>query len=677
MNLLAESIQPLTSWLNQNPTWAGLITFLISFSESLAIVGSIIPGSVTMTAIGIMVGSGVISAEITFISAILGAIAGDSISYALGYHFKDRLFSMWPFRKHPYLLDAGNKFFEAHGGKSVLIGRFVGPLRAITPLIAGMMAMPQLKFLMANVISAIGWSFLYILPGVFIGAATMELSPETATRLLIYVLVGLSAIWILGKCGRWFAQLVSQSFEVNATRYWQYLATHPRLKSFSKYLIYEQDLSDASQFKLFLTALSFLIFFSLISLLIQLTHFTGSINSACFHFIDSIRTPGFDRFFILIHSLASLSSMLWLYFALGLYFLYFNYSRLGKVWYANGLICLTVSYLLTHALSPVTLESFYQPFSSPYPTPTLIVATSATRLLFFMLNAQLHVQYKSILRISYWGGLFFIGLAELYLVKTALFTVIASISLGLSVASFSILVLRSNSFSLPRNRVTLLLSSALLALSTFFMATWHPVPLPQSPYHVTSRMISLKKWWNQDTPVLPHVRFNRFGHPIATLNLQWLGDINKIEAQLVRQNWIKPNLDSFLNWLERLGNGSKSNQLPLLTHLLFNRKPDLIVYKRIKKGHPILILRLWHSPVQIKEQKQSLWIGSLHYHLSHQHPWHSLANSPSEKASQTSLNRIITTVTKGFKKKTISATSQKLIDLKYESNQTVYLIRPN
>lgn len=196
MHLLTDYIQPLTAWLNANPNWAFLITFLVSCSESLAIIGSLIPGSVTMTAIGMLAGSGVLSIGWTFFAATAGAIAGDTLSYVLGYKFSDQLVNMWPFRSYPHWLNYGKDYFTRHGGKSVLIGRFFGPLRSIIPVIAGMMRMNQWHFLLANILSAIGWSILYVVPGIFIGAASYELSADNATRLFIAILVILLLIWL-------------------------------------------------------------------------------------------------------------------------------------------------------------------------------------------------------------------------------------------------------------------------------------------------------------------------------------------------------------------------------------------------------------------------------------------------------------------------------------------------
>src|SRR5579862_5086575 len=111
---MIDFASPILQWFNNNPELAGLATFLISAAESIAIIGTIVPGSVMMTAIGALVGASIIPFWTTLIWAIAGAIVGDGISYWIGHHFKGRLHQVWPFRKHPNILVRGKVFFDAH-----------------------------------------------------------------------------------------------------------------------------------------------------------------------------------------------------------------------------------------------------------------------------------------------------------------------------------------------------------------------------------------------------------------------------------------------------------------------------------------------------------------------------------------------------------------------------------
>ncbi|MES9896122.1 MAG: VTT domain-containing protein, partial [Candidatus Thiodiazotropha endolucinida] len=94
-----------------------------------------------------------------------------------------RLRGFWPFNRHPATLQRGITFFQRYGGKSVALGRFFGPVRAIIPLVAGMLGMPPLRFLAANILSALVWAPAYLLPGIVFGAS-LELASEVAFRLV-------------------------------------------------------------------------------------------------------------------------------------------------------------------------------------------------------------------------------------------------------------------------------------------------------------------------------------------------------------------------------------------------------------------------------------------------------------------------------------------------------------
>src|SRR4051812_44419352 len=115
--------------------WMLAVVFLAAFLEAIAVIGTFIPGSTAMFLAGTLTGTGSLSLGWVFVWAIVGAIAGDGMSFWLGSRYKERIIQLWPFRRHPELLDAGNRFFHKHGAKSVVLARFIGPLRAIVPVV--------------------------------------------------------------------------------------------------------------------------------------------------------------------------------------------------------------------------------------------------------------------------------------------------------------------------------------------------------------------------------------------------------------------------------------------------------------------------------------------------------------------------------------------------------------
>jgi len=168
---LIETFNALLEWIGQHPEHAGWVIFLIALAESLAIVGVLVPGVIILVGAGTLIGSGVLDFWSMTAWAIAGAIIGDALSYWLGHHF-EYLTKRWRwFRLHPDHLEKGVSFFEKYGDISIVLGRFFGPIRAIVPLIAGMMRMPPKRFYLANVLSAIAWAPAYLAPGILLGQA--------------------------------------------------------------------------------------------------------------------------------------------------------------------------------------------------------------------------------------------------------------------------------------------------------------------------------------------------------------------------------------------------------------------------------------------------------------------------------------------------------------------------
>src|SRR5580698_5374611 len=128
-------------------SWALTVVFLAAFFESIAFIGTFIPGSSAMFIAGALVGTGSLNLGWVLVCAIVGAVAGDAASYWFGGRYKDRIVQVWPFRTHTGVLDAGTRYFEKHGAKSVVFARFIGPLRAIVPVVAGMLGMKPGRFL--------------------------------------------------------------------------------------------------------------------------------------------------------------------------------------------------------------------------------------------------------------------------------------------------------------------------------------------------------------------------------------------------------------------------------------------------------------------------------------------------------------------------------------------------
>ena len=149
-----EFLVNLSAWITNHPNLAGFAIFTSSFAESLAFVGLIMPGAALMITAGALITTGALSFWTTMAWAVCGAVLGDGLSFWLGHHFKGRICSFPLFARYPNILARGEDFFHRHGGKSVFFGRFVGPVRPVIPIIAGMLDMGHGRFTVYNILSA-------------------------------------------------------------------------------------------------------------------------------------------------------------------------------------------------------------------------------------------------------------------------------------------------------------------------------------------------------------------------------------------------------------------------------------------------------------------------------------------------------------------------------------------
>jgi membrane protein DedA with SNARE-associated domain len=189
--------QPLLNLIKAHSDWAALVMFITAFGESFAFVSLLFPGTTVLVAAGTLLSAGTLPFPSILIGAVLGAVLGDSVSYWLGRSFGGRVARVWPFSRHPDLLSRGILFFERHGGKSVFIGRFFGPVRAVIPLAAGIMLMPRGRFWFANVTSALVWAPMLLFAGDAVGEIGERLIGSTNTVLVVFgglTLIGIGAI---------------------------------------------------------------------------------------------------------------------------------------------------------------------------------------------------------------------------------------------------------------------------------------------------------------------------------------------------------------------------------------------------------------------------------------------------------------------------------------------------
>ncbi|MEZ5100803.1 MAG: DedA family protein [Thermoleophilia bacterium] len=156
--------------LDVGPTlgqWTYVLVGGLAFAETAAFVGLAVPGEITIVLGGFVAGQGVIGLVPLIAIVWAAAVAGDLVSYWLGRRL-GRGFLL----RHggalgvtPARLAWAERFFERHGGKTILIGRFIGFFRSFGPFLAGASHMPFRRFLVADVLGAGLWSTAFAVLG--------------------------------------------------------------------------------------------------------------------------------------------------------------------------------------------------------------------------------------------------------------------------------------------------------------------------------------------------------------------------------------------------------------------------------------------------------------------------------------------------------------------------------
>lgn len=147
------------AFVSANRNWAGLIAFFFALAETLPVFSILIPSTAILFGVGAVVATGTLDFLPLWIGGALGSICGSVFSYWLGWRYGRQMLNLWPLRNHPDLAARGTRAFARWGIGTILIGHFVGPLRAVVFLMAGISRMHLPLFLAVDVTGAVAWAW--------------------------------------------------------------------------------------------------------------------------------------------------------------------------------------------------------------------------------------------------------------------------------------------------------------------------------------------------------------------------------------------------------------------------------------------------------------------------------------------------------------------------------------
>ena len=150
--------------------WTYGILFLVIFCETGLVVTPFLPGDSLLFAAGALTATtGALDLPVLLIVIFVAAVIGDSVNYSVGNYIGPRVFQIDnKLLKKEYLIKA-HEFYEKHGGKTIIIARFIPIIRTFAPFVAGVGSMTYGKFFTYNVVGGAVWTLLFVLAGYFFG----------------------------------------------------------------------------------------------------------------------------------------------------------------------------------------------------------------------------------------------------------------------------------------------------------------------------------------------------------------------------------------------------------------------------------------------------------------------------------------------------------------------------
>jgi membrane protein DedA with SNARE-associated domain len=605
---MIETLQHSLEWVTAHPTWALVLFFLAALLDSIFVIGMFVPAGIALFAGGALVALGAIELWQAIALATLGAVAGDGFSYWLGRRYGERLFAGRFLRRHPEVLHNGRRFFARYGAYSIVLARFLGPMRAIVPALAGASGMRLPIFLGADIGSATVWAFTFVLPGVVFGAS-LGLAAEVAGRLAL-LLIGLLLALSLSV---WLTVLSVRTLQKHAETWiggmLDWSRRHRRLGKFGI------ALADPKQPETPVLLLLATVLLTISGIWIWL--FAGAavhtypvaLDAAVFQSLRDLHTPwgqalaagilrlGEWRVYAPV-ALVTLACLLAL-----------RKPRAAAHWAAAVALGAVLS-AGVYAIPTVPPPHLY--FGTATPSHGIERDFVLATVVYAFLPVLLATGRPIGSRIALFGSstvvLLLLLWARLYL--GAQWYSIAVFSLLVGVAWAALLGLgyrRHRPERLPPGRLLPpILLTFVLSVGLALSSADAPTPAKHEPPLQT---VTLSQWQSTLWQQLPHSRIDVAGRSKQTLPLQWAAPLDQIEAQLRSLGWQPLPALNFGNSLRWLTAESPIADLPVLPQVHAGRHPALQLRLPVDDDHEFL-LRLWPSGRQIADGPP-LWLGSV------------------------------------------------------------------
>lgn len=599
-----------------NAPFAYVLALILAAAESLPLFGAIIPGTTIIVALAALIAAGALAFWPYAAAVALGAVLGDSLSYALGHHYQDALLSSKLLSRHRELLARGAALFHRHGGKSIFISRFTPGVRAVIPILAGILRMRPLAFLVAEIPAAIIWAVLHTLFGVLIGAS-LELLGAMAGRLAVLAGLLIVLVYVVIWVSRAIARRLPTALATAAEPLRRYAAANPGWLAHGLSRALAADRAQAFGFA-FAAALIAAGVWLLIAVLAGVVRDDplARLDGVALNAFAMLRSSPADGVMRTLAASATSETLAVLAVTVLVALVLVRDWPFLAAWIlglagAAGLGFLLR--LLPYAVLPGTTGA-----AAIMHNWGAMLAATAYGLLGLLYFRAVPPRFQALVASAASLVVVAGAVARLYLGLSLLSTEIVAIAFGLTWVGIAaaVAVLRS----LPPSRawpVALASLPVLLGAMAAEGAGYGLIREPPPPIRVSAPApaMTLPAWRAGGWDTLPGSRVGLLGNYTRPFTVQWAGSTVALEHVLAAEGWQRPpdwNMQSWLHWLVP---DIDPASLPVLPRFAEGRPEALILIRPLAGGGPParLVLRLWPSNEAIVAGGKTLplWLGIL------------------------------------------------------------------
>ena len=603
------------------PHVAYAAAFLFAFSEAVPAIGTIVPGSFFIIALGTLIPSGVVPLWPLLTAAFLGAILGDGMSYWLGHRYHRAVLLRWPLNRHPELVARSEVFVHRHGGKSVFLARFTPAIRAFVPLLAGILRMPPRRFYVANVSSALVWAPAHLLPGMLVGAS-FALAGAIAGRLAVLILVVTVGLWALVWAARFAVRRGVPLLAAAQARIWK--AASSRDIWLARQV---RSLLDPARKETGILALSAAVilgaawlFFVVLENVVSGAPLVN-VDRAIYQLLQELRTPWGDRAMIAITELgdAVVTTSVTMFV-----FLWLAWRRLWRTalyWAAAIGLAAAINTgikAIVHRAPPEDLlYSEWSAFS--FPSGHSTVNAVMYGFLAFLIGCNLRPVWRIPLFAAAFSWSALIAFSRLYLGVDWFSDVVGSLAFA---TAWVIVLAIAHVQHAGAHRRADTKGPATAAVAALVLAgglnIWqrHATDVARYAVRYEAPSVTASAWWHADWQLLPAWRIDLTGELEEPLTFQWAGDLQRLDRELAQKGWHPPARWTIANALLWLMANPDPLTLPVVPYPNGGRMPRLTLVRADPDavGQPAsrLVLRLWASDLHLRDgAARRLWSGSV------------------------------------------------------------------